>query len=171
MKLKYLILLCSLALLSYSCEENSMNINDDNLLLGSWIEPNYEGERITFKRSNKLLDKSYGITFIQNGSFTEKTSGFCGTPPLSFFNIEGTFALDNNLISISNDGRLIALANEDDIIKVWSVNEKAEYLSSIADEVIFLGGKIGIGPMFLKSEYEILLETTKEYNKCIDKII
>jgi hypothetical protein len=63
MKLKYLILLCSLALLSYSCEENSMNINDDNLLLVSWIEPNYEGERITFKRSNKLLDKSYGITF------------------------------------------------------------------------------------------------------------
>jgi len=104
MKLKYLILLCSLALLSYSCEENSMNINDDNLLLGSWIEPKYEGERITFKRSNKLLDKSYGITFIQNGSFTEKTSGFCGTPPLSFFNIEGTFALDNNLISISNEG-------------------------------------------------------------------
>ena len=31
--------------------------------------------------------------------------------------------------------------------------------------------KIGIGPMFLKSEYEILLETTKKYNKCIDKII
>jgi hypothetical protein len=81
-----------------------MNINDDNLLLGSWIEPNYEGERITFKRNNKLLDKSFGITFIQNGSFTEKTSGFCGTPPLSFFNIEGTFALDNNLISISNEG-------------------------------------------------------------------
>jgi hypothetical protein len=104
MKLKYLILLSSLALLSYSCKENSMNINDDNLLLGSWIELNYEGERITFKRNNKLLDKSFGITFIQNGSFTEKTSGFCGTPPLSFFNIEGTFALDNNLISISNEG-------------------------------------------------------------------
>lgn len=54
---------------------------------------------------------------------------------------------------------------------VWSVNEKAEYLSSIADEVIFLGGKIGIGPMFLKSEYEILLEAANGYNKCIDKII
>ena len=39
------------------------------------------------------------------------------------------------------------------------------------NKVIFLGGKIGIGPMFLKSEYEILLEAAKEYNKCIDKII
>ena len=54
---------------------------------------------------------------------------------------------------------------------VWSINEKAEYLSSIADEIIFLGGKIGIGPMFLKNEYKILLETSQQYNKCIDKII
>ena len=54
---------------------------------------------------------------------------------------------------------------------VWSINEKAEYLSSIADEVIFLGGKIGIGPMFLKNEYETLIDASKEYNKCIDKII
>ena len=54
---------------------------------------------------------------------------------------------------------------------VWNINEKAEYLSSIADEVIFLGGKIGIGPMFLKNEYETLINTSKEYNKCIDKII
>ena len=54
---------------------------------------------------------------------------------------------------------------------VWSLNEKAEYLSSIADEVIFLGGKIGIGPMFLKNEYEILVSASKQYNKCIDKII
>lgn len=54
---------------------------------------------------------------------------------------------------------------------VWSINEKAEYLSSIADEIIFLGGKVGISPMFLKSEYKVLLETTKQYNKCIDRII
>lgn len=54
---------------------------------------------------------------------------------------------------------------------VWSINEKAEYLSSIADEIIFLGGKVGIGPMFLKSEYKVLLEATKQYNKCIDRII
>ncbi len=54
---------------------------------------------------------------------------------------------------------------------VWSLNKKAEYLSSIADEVIFLGGKIGIGPMFIKNEYKKLSEASKQYNKCIDKII
>ncbi len=54
---------------------------------------------------------------------------------------------------------------------VWRLNEKAEYLSAIADEAIFLGGKIGIGPMFLKNEYETLVSSSKKYNKCIDKII
>ena len=54
---------------------------------------------------------------------------------------------------------------------VWRLNEKAEYLSAIADEAIFLGGKIGIGPMFLKNEYETLVSSSKKYNKFIDKII
>ena len=54
---------------------------------------------------------------------------------------------------------------------VWILNDKVEYLSTIADEAIFLGGKIGISPMFLNKEYEKLLETSKLYNKCIDKIL
>ena len=54
---------------------------------------------------------------------------------------------------------------------VWSLNEKAEYLSSLADEAIFLGGKIGIGPIFLKDEFEKLVKTSNQYNKCIDKIL
>ena len=54
---------------------------------------------------------------------------------------------------------------------VWSLNQKVEHLSSIADETIFLGRKIGIGPIFLKNEFEKLVEASKQYSKCIDKII
>ena len=54
---------------------------------------------------------------------------------------------------------------------VHDLNQKAEYLSSLADEAIFLGNKIGIGPIFLKDELKKLIETSKQYNKCIDKII
>ena len=54
---------------------------------------------------------------------------------------------------------------------VWILNDKVKYLSTIADEAIFLGGKIGISPMFLNKEYKKLLETSKLYNKCIDKIL
>ena len=51
------------------------------------------------------------------------------------------------------------------------LNQKAEYLSSLADEAIFLGNKIGIGPIFLKNEAKELIEASKLYNKCIEKII
>ena len=54
---------------------------------------------------------------------------------------------------------------------IHDLNQKAEYLSSLADEAIFLGNKIGIGPIFLKDELKKLIETSKQYNKCIDKII
>ena len=54
---------------------------------------------------------------------------------------------------------------------IHDLNQKAEYLSSLADEAIFLGNKIGIGPVFLKDELKKLIETSKRYNKCIDKII
>ena len=54
---------------------------------------------------------------------------------------------------------------------VHDLNQKAEYLSSLVNEAIFLGNKIGIGPIFLKDELKKLIETSKQYNKCIDKII
>ena len=54
---------------------------------------------------------------------------------------------------------------------IHDLNQKAEYLSSLADEAIFLGNKIGIGPIFLKNEFKKLIEASKLYDKCIDKII
>ena len=44
-------------------------------------------------------------------------------------------------------------------------------MSQLADEVVFLGSKIGIGPIFLKREAKKLIASAKKYNKCIDKII
>ena len=54
---------------------------------------------------------------------------------------------------------------------VHDLNQKAEYLSSLVNEAIFLGNKIGIGPIFLKNEFKKLIEASKLYDKCIDKII
>ena len=54
---------------------------------------------------------------------------------------------------------------------IFNPDKKAEYLSTLADEAIFLGNKIGIGPSFLEEEANKLIEASKKYNKCIDKII
>ncbi len=91
--------------LFFACEHNKeLVVDSDNLLLGNWVLPVYDEGKTTFTRNNSLPDQGYGITFKQNGSLVERTSGFCGTPPLSFFNVEGSFTLEDNLISIATQG-------------------------------------------------------------------
>lgn len=113
-----LILLCS------ACESNQITIDSDNLLLGNWVSPIYEGESTTFTRGSSLPEEGYGIAFKQTGEFTERSSGFCGTPPLSFFNVDGIFTLDNDLISISRENypssfgwKILELTNEKLVVK------------------------------------------------------
>ncbi|WP_405563707.1 hypothetical protein [Polaribacter sp. Asnod6-C07] len=104
MHLKNIVILVFAAFF-FSCE-NNMNdeeiaIDPDNLLIGNWVEPFYENETTTFKRSSILPDEGYGIAFKKTGDFIERTSGWCGTPPLTYFNVDGTFTIANDLISIS----------------------------------------------------------------------
>ena len=75
-------------------------------MLGSWVEPIYDGETTTFKRSNSLTEDGYGITFKQDGTFIERSSGWCGTPPLIFSDYEGSFDFDDTLIKIYTEFQL-----------------------------------------------------------------
>lgn len=108
----------------FSCEGNNTIIDPDNLLLGVWVAPVYNADTTTFKRGNSLPDDGYGISFLQNGDILERTSGWCGTPPISYFNIEGTFSLNENLITISNNNyptsygwRIVSLSDTELIVK------------------------------------------------------
>ena len=119
-----------------SCENNEPIIDSDNLLLGFWIEPTYENETTTFKRANSFKDDGYGISFKQNGDFIEYTSGWCGTPPLSFFNIDGTFNLDETLISISTESyptnyawRIISLTESELVVKRELTEQEIDHRS------------------------------------------
>ena len=60
---------------------------------------------------------------------------------------------------------------QNSINDINDLNQKAEYISQLADEAVFLGNKIGIGPIFLKKEAAKLITSAKKYNKCIEKII
>lgn len=135
MKLKYLFLLISIGLFS-SCEENTITLDENNLLLGNWVAPVYDGETTTFTRSSKLPDEGYGVAFYQNGDFRERSSGFCGTPPLSFFNIDGYFNLENTLINITKDGypaaygwRIVTLNNINLVIKRELSEQEIDHLA------------------------------------------
>ena len=119
---KIFLLVVTITLLS--CEGNNTIIDPDNLLLGVWVAPVYNADTTTFKRGNSLPDDGYGISFLQNGDILERTSGWCGTPPISYFNIEGTFSLNENLITISNNNyptsygwRIVSLSDTELIVK------------------------------------------------------
>ena len=112
------------ATILFSCENNETIIDSDNLLIGFWVSPVYDGETTTFNRGNSLPGDDYGISFTENGDFIEHTSGWCGTPPLSFFDIEGSFELENTLISISTQSyptnyawRIVSLTENELVVK------------------------------------------------------
>ena len=127
------IFLFLFAALFLSCEDNdtAMILDSDNLLIGNWIEPVYNNETQTYKRGNSLPNEANGISFKRNNEFIERTSGWCGTPPLSFFNIEGSFQLENTLISISTQNyyqpyyswRIISLTEQELVLK-WELGEQ-----------------------------------------------
>lgn len=101
--MKKISLLLFLAIL-FSCEEKEQIIeNADNLLIGNWVNAVYKDDKTTFSRSNSLPKENYGISFKTNGDYKEKTSGWCGTPPLSYFIIDGEYDLKEGLITISRE--------------------------------------------------------------------
>ncbi len=95
-------LLLSLFLLA--CESSSeIPVDPGNLLIGNWINPEYDNETVTYQRSSNLKADAPGVSFQSNAVFVQRTSGFCGTPPLTFYDQEGVWKTEESLILITND--------------------------------------------------------------------
>jgi hypothetical protein len=95
------------ALLSFSmiaCEKASLiePRSENNLLLGIWeYEMSAElngGYSQTYVRTAELKEKNC-LIFEENNVFKSYDHGFCGTPPLSFWATEGTYARNQDIIS------------------------------------------------------------------------
>jgi hypothetical protein len=118
----------------FSCESTETVITQNNLLIGNWVEPVYNEEETTFTRSNSLPKEGSGISFNQSGNFVERTSGWCGTPPLTFFNINGTFEQQNPLIQISTNSyptnyawRIVSLTENKLVVKRELTQQEIEH--------------------------------------------
>ena len=101
MKIKtYIILVVLIAFISCNKNENAP-IVETNLLIGNWSKVIYENDQLIFNRVNELPKEEYGLSFKEEyPTFLEKTSGWCGTPPLSFFDIEGTWEIKKDILKI-----------------------------------------------------------------------
>jgi len=93
-------LILSIALLS--CDKGDNDMNDFQLkLVGSWITYNYNDSTIIYKKVSNLKDNDYGFSFKVDGNFIErKNAGWCGTPPITYADFEGTWILNDSIIYI-----------------------------------------------------------------------
>ena len=101
-KIAYLLVL----MLMFSCEKDHMETNalgDNAGIVGTWIEQGYVDDVFWLDRSEQLDPFKYGFTINDDGTFIErKNAGWCGTPPISYDNFEGTWeAVSDSLLEIT----------------------------------------------------------------------
>jgi len=106
MKILRFILALMFSLAWFACDE-SMIKDEEGVktipenLIGNWIDPQYIDTTVTYTRSVKLEDNGYGFTFKKENKFLErKNAGWCGTPPISYADYEGTWALQDSIFDI-----------------------------------------------------------------------
>lgn len=110
--MKKLLPVITLFLLFLSCTDDSVVPNLTNLdgqenLIGVWEYDSYE--QLTdstyaevYRKVNKIASDIAGITFKNNGVFLSKeNAGWCGTPPISYAEYDGTFKVGSkNILDI-----------------------------------------------------------------------
>jgi len=101
MKTRFL-LIGVLILAFVSCEnKNDPSLTGKPELIGSWVSPSYTDSTVNYSKGSKLVDNQYGITFLAAGKFVERTnSGWCGTPPVTLTDNNGTWSMRDSVISI-----------------------------------------------------------------------
>lgn len=107
-KLLYLII----PIMMFSCEKDIVEtdaLGENAGIIGIWVEeidrslPVIEDGITRLNRSAEFDPGSYGFSIHEDGTFIErKNAGWCGTPPISYDNFEGTWEpLSDSLLDIT----------------------------------------------------------------------
>ena len=97
-------LLIGIFLLFSSCEKNNLS-PEAGELEGIWIEKGYEENISIFEKAKKIDENKYGFEISEGGIFLEhKNSGWCGTPPISYANYDGTWKYESDSILVIDVG-------------------------------------------------------------------
>jgi len=102
MKMKPTILaMMLLGIVACKKDNEAKPIVSNNKLIGYWLNPVYADSTVTYGRVSELKDKSYGIVFKADGTCVErKINGWCGTPPVTYSDYNGTWTMADSVISI-----------------------------------------------------------------------
>ncbi len=111
--MKKLLVFIAVSSLLLACNNDAVvpnlaNLDGQENLIGVWEYDSYEqltdttGAEI-YRKVNKIATDKTGITFKNNGVFLSKqNAGWCGTPPISYAEYDGTFNVgDKNVLNIN----------------------------------------------------------------------
>ena len=94
----YLVLIILVA-----CDEMHDPVSENSaFLVGYWINPVANDTLITYERAPSLKNNDYGFAFRPEQVFIErKNAGWCGTPPISYADLNGTWTRTGSMIIIT----------------------------------------------------------------------
>lgn len=134
MKNKIVIIITALFIIACQKDDSLNFFDSQNPLLGNWSNGQYKNQETTYYRVDSLNKNKPGISFKENGVFVERTSGFCGTPPLTFFNENGKWKVVNDSLFIERkeghymgnvNFKIVELTKEKLVLKrIYSKQEK-----------------------------------------------
>lgn len=68
-------------------------------IVGTWVLEKYEDNATLMRRSQDLDPTNYGFVIAADGKFVErKNAGWCGTPPISYTNFNGTWEAQKDTV-------------------------------------------------------------------------
>jgi len=100
------VIILIISVLLISCEQDMVELADlgsNAGIVGTWIEDGQQGDTLFLERSGSFDKEKYGFTLNDDGTFVErKNAGWCGTPPITYDNFEGTWeAVSDSLLDIT----------------------------------------------------------------------
>ncbi|MFN8240779.1 MAG: hypothetical protein U0X39_08520 [Bacteroidales bacterium] len=127
------ILLILLAVFTVSCQKEKITIDPDNLLLGTWQYSDYSGDMSVYTRNESFDKDKPGYTFKPDGTLVErKNSGFCGTPPITYADYDGTWVPESDSVILVNVGYWGGQMTYR--LKIADINEHSLYVRHIYSE-------------------------------------
>jgi hypothetical protein len=100
--MKKILTIITLTLILFSCtkKEDEKDYSDSELL-GTWNHSFYENDITVFTRGSEFIEGD-GIKFKADGTLIQrKNSGWCGTPPITYADYEGTWTkISDTIIEI-----------------------------------------------------------------------